>query len=84
MVRRNPSVKDSVRTSMASRIWFSSLILLLCATGVQSASAQCPQFLGTETIAELPVTLTTPHWFQCVSSVTADPSPFNFELTAQP
>lgn len=69
---------------MASRIWFSSLILLLCATGVQSASAQCPQFLGTETIAELPVTLTTPHWFQCVSSVTADPSPFNFELTAQP
>ena len=47
-------------------------------------NAQCPVFLGTETIAALPATVSTPHWFQCVGSVTADPGPFNFELTAAP
>ena len=41
-------------------------------------------FLGTESIAALPATAGTPHWFQCVGSVTADPSPFTFELTAAP
>ena len=47
-------------------------------------TAQCPVFLGTENIDALPATAGTPHWFQCVGSVTADPAPFNFELTAAP
>ena len=48
------------------------------------AGAQCPNFTGTEEIEALPSTESTPHWFECIGSVTADPGPFDFELTAEP
>ena len=60
--------------------WFLTGFL---ATGLH-VNAQCPQFAGTEAIAALPATATTPHWFQCIPSVTASPAPFTFELTALP
>ena len=84
MDRRNLSAFRAVCHNMALRMTFSLLALLLSAATLQDAHAQCPQFLGTEVVADLPETTTTPHWFRCISSVTADPAPFTFELTAQP
>ena len=43
-----------------------------------------PGLRGDRIHPNLPETAFTPHWFQCVGSVTADPAPFNFELTALP
>lgn len=60
-------------------------VLLLAMFGwSQAVWGQCPNLLNGESIPGLPATLTTPHWFRCVGSVTADPAPFSFELTAQP
>lgn len=59
------------------------LLTLMCA-GTFASWSQCPVFVGAESIPGLPETAFTPHWFQCVGSVTADPAPFNFELTALP
>jgi hypothetical protein len=84
MDRRNLSTRRAVCQYMALRISLSFLVLLLSAAASQQVRAQCPQFLGTEAIADLPETVATPHWFRCISSVTADPAPFTFELTAQP
>ena len=58
------------------------LISLLWVQG--PAGAQCPNFTGTEEIEALSATQATPHWFQCIGSVTADPGPFDFELAAEP
>ena len=58
--------------------------LLLGMVGPSAVQAQCPTFLNTEAYSALPATNSTPHWFQCIGSVTADPAPFTFELTAQP
>ena len=58
--------------------------LLLGMAGPSAVQAQCPTFLNTEAYSALPATNSTPHWFQCIGSVTADPAPFTFELTAQP
>ena len=65
---------------------FTKILLLsaLAAVSTGDLAAQCPQFLGTEVVTDLPATANSPHWFQCIGSVTADPSPFTFELTAQP
>ncbi len=70
---------------MALHRWL--IFALLCAalnSITVKLTAQCPVFLGTESIAALPATTSTPHWFQCIGSVTADPGPFTFELTAVP
>ena len=70
---------------MALRHW---LIISLCTAcaAVQSPAVhgQCPVFTGTESYESLENTLTVPHWFQCIGSVTADPAPFTFALAAQP
>ncbi len=69
---------------MALRAFFLGWFLTgFLATGLH-VNAQCPQFAGTEAIAALPATASTPHWFQCIPSVTASPAPFTFELTALP
>ena len=70
---------------MALRHWIirSLSFTALLALG-NPVNAQCPIFLGTESYNALPATISTPHWFQCVGSVTADPAPFTFTLGAQP
>ncbi len=64
------------------------LLLPLALTAMMAActpvGAQCPNFTGTESIEALPATQDVPHWFQCIGSVTSDPGPFDFELTAEP
>ena len=69
---------------MVVRIQMILLAAAMWAVSTGNLSAQCPQFLGAEAVADLPATTSIPHWFECVGSVTADPAPFNFELTAQP
>lgn len=70
---------------MALRRWyFLPLWTALSALPATESYGQCPVFLNTEAYQELENTLTTPHWFQCISSVTADPAPFTFNLAAQP
>lgn len=69
--------------SFMSNVRSLSLLTLLVA-GPMAAWTQCPVFVGNEVISALPETGITPHWFQCIGSVTADPAPFNFELTALP
>lgn len=69
---------------MASRALFFGWFLMGFLGGSLESAAQCPQFTGTEALSTLPATATTPHWFQCIPSVTASPGPFSFELTALP
>ena len=70
---------------MALRRWyFLPLWTALSALPATESYGQCPVFSNTEAYQELENTLTTPHWFQCISSVTADPAPFTFNLAAQP
>ena len=70
---------------MTLRHWLTTpLSLFLCFGTAGTVAAQCPIFTGTEAYQELENTVATPHWFQCVGSVTADPAPFTFELSAQP
>lgn len=74
----------SVWGNMAPRHWL--LITLIWTAFTASGPrviAQCPIFTGTEAFSALPATVGTPHWFVCIGSVTADPGPFDFELTAQ-
>ena len=83
--RRNPGGNPIVWNLMVLRHWF--LLTLAFAASVcikPGVKAQCPVFTGTETVEALPATLATPHWFQCVGSVTADPGTFNFNLSAIP
>ena len=84
MVGCNPGGGSAVTPFMGTR--FTKILLLSALAAVQTGGlvAQCPQFLGTEVVADLPATAASPHWFQCIGSVTADPGPFTFELTAQP
>lgn len=71
--------------NMAPRHWLSlPFIAAALFLQVPQGMTQCPIFTGTESYAALPATLSTPHWFQCIGSVTADPAPFGFSLTAQP
>ena len=84
MVGCNPGGESAVKPSMNVRIPMILLLLALGATTTGDVSAQCPQFLGTEVVTDLPATASSPHWFHCIGSVTADPAPFTFELTAQP
>ena len=84
MVGCNPGGGSAVTPFMGTR--FTKILLLSALAAVQTGGlvAQCPKFLGTEVVADLPATAASPHWFQCIGSVTADPGPFTFELTAQP
>ena len=84
MVGCNPGARFAVTPDMTARACLLLLLTVLGGAFQGELRAQCPQFLGTETIADLPATASTPHWFQCIGSVTADPAPFEFELTAQP
>lgn len=70
---------------MALRHWSLTLPWIALLFGpVHDVRSQCPIFIGTEAISALPGTMGTPHWFQCIGSVTADPGSFDFELKAQP
>ena len=80
----NPFDKFAVESLMVARIHMILFVSTVCVVFTGNLSGQCPQFLGTEIVADLPATASSPHWFECISSVTADPAPFNFELTAQP
>ena len=84
MVPRNPGTPSPVSLSMALRVWILGLVLVGFLGSPIHTAAQCPQFTGTEVIAALPATASTPHWFRCIPSVTASPAPFTFELTALP
>ena len=70
---------------MTFRHWsITTVWLVLFAASGWRADAQCPIFTGTEVHSPLPETEVVPHWFECITSVTADPAPFEFNLTAQP
>ena len=84
MVGCNPGGGSAVTSFMGTRFTKILLLSALAAVPAGDLAAQCPQFLGTEVVDDLPATAASPHWFHCIGSVTADPAPFTFELTAQP
>ena len=81
MVGCNPGGGSAVTSFMGTRFTKILLLSALAAVPAGDLAAQCPQFLGTEVVADLPATAASPHWFHCIGSVTADPAPFTFELT---
>ena len=84
MVGCNPGGGSAVTSFMGTRFTKILLLSALAAAPAGDLAAQCPQFTGTEVIAALPATASSPHWFRCIPSVTASPAPFTFELTALP